>query len=118
MGDDSKILYRLSKLADRLDIPMAATNDVYYHHPHRRQLQDVMTCIREKCTIYNAGFRLHQNAERHLKTSEEMQRLFRQYPDAILRARQIAEACQFSLDSLKYEYPEEITSEGRSPWRS
>jgi len=115
LGDDSKILYRLSKLADRLGVPMTAVNDVYYHHPHRRQLQDVMTCIREKCTIYNAGFRLHQNAERHLKTSQEMQRLFRKYPDAILRARQIAEACQFSLDSLKYEYPEEITSEGRSP---
>ncbi len=115
LGDDSKILYRLSKLSERLDIPLAATNDVYYHHPVRRQLQDIMTCIREKCTIYNAGFRLHQNAERHLKTSEEMQRLFRQYPDAVLRARQIADACQFSLDSLKYEYPEEITSEGRSP---
>lgn len=115
LGDDSKILYRLSNLSDRLEIPMAATNDVYYHHPHRRQLQDVMSCIREKCTIYNAGFRLHQNAERHLKSSEEMQRLFRRYPGAIARASQIAEACQFSLDSLQYEYPHEITSEDRSP---
>lgn len=115
LGDDAKILHRLSKLSERLNIPMAATNDVYYHHPQRRQLQDVMSCIREKCTIYNAGFRLHQNAERHLKTSQEMQRLFRRYPDAILRSRQIADACLFSLDSLKYEYPKEITSEGRSP---
>jgi len=115
LGDDAKILFRLSKLAERLDIPLAATNDVYYHHPARRQLQDVMTCIREKCTIYNAGFRLHQNAERHLKTGEEMQRLFRRYPDAVRHAMQIADACRFSLDSLKYEYPEEITSEGRSP---
>jgi error-prone DNA polymerase len=115
LGDDAKILHRLSKLSKALDIPMAATNDVYYHEPGRRQLQDIVTCIREKCTIYNAGFRLHQNAERHLKDSREMQRLFRQYPDAIAAAQQIADACRFSLDSLKYVYPEEITTEGRSP---
>lgn len=115
LGDDAKILYHLHKISQRHGIPLVATNDVYYHHPARRQLQDVMTCIREKCTIYNAGFRLHQNAERHLKTSQEMQRVFRKYPDAILQARRIADACRFSLDSLKYEYPEEITSEARSP---
>lgn len=115
MGDDAKMLYRLDQLATRLDIPMVATNDVHYHHPSRRQLQDIVTCVREKCTIYNAGFRLHQNAERFLKPDQEMQRLFRQYPDAILRTSEIAQACQFSLDSLKYIYPEEITSDGRSP---
>ena len=76
----------------------------------RRELQDVLTCIREKCTIYNAGFLLHQNAERYLKPIDEMLRLFRQYPDAIKRTQELAEACQFTLDSLKYEYPEEITS--------
>ena len=66
-GDDSKYLYRLAMLAARLKIPMVATNDVHYHHPGRRQLQDIVTCIREKCTIYTAGFRLHPNAERYLK---------------------------------------------------
>ncbi|TDE18085.1 error-prone DNA polymerase [Dyadobacter psychrotolerans] len=114
-GDDGKMLFRLDQLAARLDIPMVATNDVHYHHPARRQLQDIVTCIREKCTIYNAGFRLHQNAERYLKSKKEMARLFRHYPDAILRSEQIAQACQFSLDSLQYVYPEEITSEGRTP---
>ncbi|QEL01876.1 DNA polymerase III subunit alpha [Olivibacter sp. LS-1] len=114
-GDDMKKIYRLSQLANRYDIPLIATNDVYYHSPDRRELQDILTCIREKCTIYNAGFRLHQNAERHLKSSEEMERIFRQYPDAILRTQEIVEACQFSLDTLKYVYPEEITEEGRSP---
>jgi error-prone DNA polymerase len=114
-GDDHKKLFRLAKLADRLDMPLAATNDVHYHTPERRELQDMLTCIREKCTINTAGFLLHQNAERHLKPAEEMVRLFRQYPDAIQHAQEISEACSFSLDSLKYIYPEEITSDGRTP---
>ncbi len=115
MGNDSKYLYRLMELSNKLSIPIVATNDVHYHDPSRRQLQDIVTCVREKCTIYNAGFRLHPNAERHLKPAAEMLRLFRHYPDAIKRTQELAEACQFSLDELKYEYPEEITSEGRTP---
>ncbi|HEX6913619.1 MAG TPA: error-prone DNA polymerase, partial [Chitinophagaceae bacterium] len=114
-GDDQKQLFRLAELSKRFGIPMVATNDVHYHHPSRRQLQDVVTCIRGKCTIYNAGYRLHPNAERHLKTREEMLRLFRNYPAAIERTAEIADACRFSLDELKYEYPEEITTQGRTP---
>jgi error-prone DNA polymerase len=111
LGDDQKYLHRLSAL----NIPLVATNDVHYHHPQRRELQDIVTCIREKCTIDTAGFRLHPNAERFLKPPAEMLRLFRQYPDAIRHTQEIAEACTFSLDELKYEYPEEITTEGRTP---
>lgn len=114
-GDDAKYLYRIAQLSMELHISMVATNDVHYHHPFRRELQDIVTCIREKCTIYNAGFHLHPNAERYLKPEKEMQRLFRQYPNAIKVARGIADACTFSLNELKYEYPEEITSEGRTP---
>lgn len=114
-GDDHKRLFRLSQLEARLGIPLLATNDVHYHAPERRELQDVLTCIREKCTIHSAGFRLHQNAERYLKPLDEMHRLFRQYPGAIRRALELSEACRFSLDELKYLYPEEITSEGRTP---
>ncbi len=114
-GNDSKKLYRLNELAHQLNMPMVATNDVHYHDPERRQLQDILTCIREKCTIYNAGFRLCQNAERYLKPAKEMTRLFRDYPDAIRRTDEIAEACQFSLDSLKYVYPRELTNNGRTP---
>ncbi|TDE17387.1 error-prone DNA polymerase [Dyadobacter psychrotolerans] len=114
-GDDTKKLYRIAGLCEEMNIPMIATNDVYYHISERRELQDVVTCIREKCTIYNAGFRLYQNAERYLKPIDEMHRIFRHYPDALLRSQEIVDACQFSLDSLKYEYPEEITSEGRTP---
>lgn len=114
-ANDNKRLHQIARLSEKFGVPMVATNDVHYHLSKRRELQDVLTCIREKCTIYNAGFRLHQNAERYLKPNREMLRLFREYPDAILRTKEIAEACNFTLDSLKYEYPEEITSEGRSP---
>ncbi len=110
-GDDAKTLYRIS----RTGIKMVATNDVHYHIPERRELQDVVTCVREKCTIHNAGFRLHPNAERYLKPRSEMERLFRQYPDAIRRTMEIAEACIFSLDELKYVYPKEVTPQGQSP---
>jgi len=112
-GDDAKWLYRLSEAASRSQIPLVATNDVYYHNAKRRQLQDVLTCIKEKCTIHNAGFHLYPNAERYLKPIDEMHRLFRNYPDAIHRTLEIADACQFSLDELKYSYPEELTN-GRS----
>jgi error-prone DNA polymerase len=112
---DAKYLHQLAQLSQQLRIPLVATNDVHYHEPARRELQDVVTCIREKCTIYTAGFRLHANAERYLKPAQEMLRLFRQYPDAIRQTQELTSACQFTLDSLQYEYPEEITSEGRTP---
>lgn len=114
-GADHKKLFRLNQLSQVLDIPLIATNDVHYHHPDRRELQDILTCTREKCTVQNAGFLLHQNAERHLKDQAEMIRLFRQYPQAIKNNILLAESCQFSLDSLEYVYPEEITTDGRSP---
>jgi error-prone DNA polymerase len=114
-SDDFKRLFRLSQLSKHYNVPLIATNDVHYHHPSRRELQDILTCIRENCTIYNAGFLLQQNAERYLKPIKEMHRLFGQYPDAIKRTQEIVEACEFSLDSLKYIYPEEITTEGRTP---
>ncbi|MFT3910911.1 MAG: error-prone DNA polymerase [Ferruginibacter sp.] len=115
LGDDNKYLYQLAALSVQLQIPMVATNDVHYHEPARRELQDVLTCIREKCTIYTAGYLLYPNAERFLKPQDEMLRLFRQYPEAIKNTQEIADACRFSLDELKYEYPEEITTGGRSP---
>lgn len=114
-GDDMKKLYRLDQLSQRFNVPLVATNDVHYHNLQRRELQDVLTCVREKCTIYNAGFRLHENAERYLKPAAEMQRLFMKFPEAIERTQEIADACQFSLSSLQYVYPEELTTEGRTP---
>lgn len=114
-GNDAKKLFRLNQLSKEYNIPLVATNDVHYHEAERRQLQDVLTCVREKCTIQTAGYRLLQNAERFLKPEKEMLRLFRHYPDALARTQEIVAACTFSLDELKYIYPEEITSEGRTP---
>ncbi|QJD98376.1 error-prone DNA polymerase [Mucilaginibacter robiniae] len=102
-------------LLSELGVPLVPTNDVHYHHVSRRELQDILTCIREKCTIFNAGYKLHQNAERHLKEKVEMERLFRNYPEAISNTRIIADACKFDLKSLKYKYPSELTTEGRTP---
>jgi error-prone DNA polymerase len=110
-GDDAKRLFLLAELG----VPLVATNDVHYHNVSRRELQDVLTCIREKCTIFNAGYKLHQNAERHLKEKSEMERLFRNYPDAIANSQVIADACRFDLRSLKYKYPSELTTDGRTP---
>lgn len=113
-GDDHKRFFRLSQLANRFNIPLIATNDVHYHYPSRRQLQDVLTCIREKRTIHNAGFLLHKNSERYLKPIDEMLRLFRHYPDSIKRTQELSEACQFSLDSLNYTTPDELADDGRT----
>lgn len=110
-GDDAKRLFLLAELG----IPLVATNDVHYHQASRRELQDILTCIREKCTIFNAGYKLHQNAERHLKDKAEIDRLFRNYPEAVANARIISDACRFDLRSLKYKYPSELTTCGRTP---
>jgi error-prone DNA polymerase len=93
---------------------LVAVNDVFYHAPERRPLLDVLTCIREKCTITAAGLRLSINAERHLKAPAEMARLFAAFPDAIARSLTIARSCSFSLGELKYEYPDEPVPTGKT----
>jgi len=105
---DAKRLFLLSELG----VPMVATNNVYYHDPSRRELQDVLTCVKAKRTIFNAGYLLHQNAERYLKPTNEMERLFHHYPQAIANTQKIADACNFDLKSLQYEYPDELVPEG------
>ncbi len=107
LGDDRRRLNVLNQLAQRIGLPLVATNDVHYHHPDRRPLQDVISCIREKCTLETAGFTLLQNAERHLKPATEMTRLFARYPQAIEAIDQIVSRCTFSLDELSYHYPNE-----------
>src|SRR5690606_14453923 len=114
-GDDVRRLAALADLAGRCGTPLVATNDVHMHAPERRPLQDVLTCIREHCTLDEAGYRLFANAERHLKPPAEMARLFADHPDAVTRTVEIAERCRFNLDDLRYEYPTELTAEGRTP---
>ena len=114
-GDDHARIGALIALAERTGTPVVATNAVLYHASHRRPLQDVLTCIREKCTIHDAGLRLEANAERHLKAPQEMARLFAGHEDALARTIEIADACRFSLDELKYEYPDEPVPQGKTP---
>jgi error-prone DNA polymerase len=114
-GDDRARIASLAALAQRISTPLVATNAVLYHAPHRRSLQDVLTSIREKCTIHEAGLKLEANAERHLKSPKEMARLFKGHEDALARTIEIADDCSFSLDELRYEYPDEPVPEGKTP---
>jgi error-prone DNA polymerase len=107
-GDDQRRLQRLLAIADAAAVPLIAVNDVLYHAPERRPLQDVVSCIREHVTIATAGRRLESNAERHLKTPQEMARLFRKAPAAIAETLNFLKRCTFSLDELRStEYPQE-----------
>ncbi len=111
-GGDRARLNRLAKMADRTGAALIATNAVLYHHPERRPLQDVLTCIREKTTIDAAGLRLQANAERYLKPPAQMARLFRGHESALERTMQVARACAFSLRELSYQYPDEPVPPG------
>ena len=114
-GRDARWLQALAALAARAGVGLAACNDVCLHAPERKPLLDIVTCIREHCTIDEAGYRLLGNAERHLKPPAAMAHLFRAYPEALANTLEIARRCRFSLDELRHDYPEELTTEGRSP---
>ena len=111
---DAVRLDALARLANTTSVPTVATGDVLYHTPKRRILQDIVTCIREGCTIDDAGFRRERHADRHLRAPCEMARLFNRHPEAILNAQAIAERCRFSLSELRYQYPHEVKIEGCS----
>ncbi|WP_322516364.1 error-prone DNA polymerase [Rhodopseudomonas palustris] len=113
-GDDRRRLARLRRIAAAAKVPGIATNDVLYHHPSRRALQDVLTCVREKTTIDKVGRRLEGNAERHLKPAAEMMRLFRTDPDAIAETLRFADRISFTLDELQYHYPDEPVPPGKT----
>ncbi len=108
-------LRQLHDLAQAARVPTVVTGDVLYHDPGRRILQDVVTCIREGCTIDAAGFRRERFADRHLKAPDEMARLFRDYPEALARTVEIADRCRFSLSELRYQYPDEADVPGETP---
>ena len=114
-GNDRRRLAQLADLSTRSSAPLVAMNDVHFHVPARRPLQDVLTCIREGCTITEAGFRLHAHAERHLKPAAEMARLFQGHEDAIRQTVEIQKRCSFSLSELRYDYPDEPVPKGKTP---
>jgi error-prone DNA polymerase len=114
-GDDKRRLKRLRAIARESRVKLLAINDVLYHAPERRALADVIACIREHKTLVSAGRLLEANAERHLKPPEEMARLFREAPEAIAETIRFADNIGFSLDQLKYNYPDEPVPEGKTP---
>jgi error-prone DNA polymerase len=114
-GNDRMRLLRRVEIARQAGVPLIAVNDVLYHHPDRRELLDVLTCIREHSTIDQAGRRLAANAERFLKPAAEMARLFRDAPEAIEETLALDAKLTFSLDELRYEYPEEMRAGFATP---
>ncbi len=114
-GGDRRRIAAIEALGRDLGAPMVAANDVHYHEPERRDAQDAFAAIRHHCTVAKAGYRLFSNAERHLKPADEMTRLFDRWPDAVARTAEIARRCRFSLDELKYEYPDDEAPDGVPP---
>ncbi|WP_368518573.1 error-prone DNA polymerase [Rhizobium sp.] len=116
--NDQLRLHELSHLAARFKVKTVVTNDVLFHEPSRRQLQDIVTCIRNTSTIDDIGFERERHADRYLKPPEEMARLFPRYPEALARTLEIVERCKFSLDELTYQYPEEAIVPGNNAQQS
>jgi len=112
---DAVRLHRLAEMAGAVGVSTVVTGDVLYHAPERRILQDVVTCIREGCTIDDAGFRRERSADRHLKGPAEMARLYARHPEALARTLEIMDRCMFSLSELRYQYPDEADVPGETP---
>ena len=111
---DVERLAQLFSLSRRTGIPLVAAQAVHYHIPQRRYLQDVLTCIREKCTLATAGTRLFPNAVRHLHPRTRLAQRYAACPELVRRTVEIARRCAFGLDELRYEYPDELCPAGRS----
>ncbi|CCM76888.1 error-prone DNA polymerase [Rhizobium mesoamericanum] len=116
--NDQLRLHEISTMAARFNVRTVVTNDVLFHEPGRRQLQDVVTCIRNNTTIDDVGFERERHADRYLKPPEEMERLFPRYRDAIARTMEIVARCRFSLEELSYQYPEEAIVPGMDAQQS
>ena len=114
-GDDRARINSLDRLAQSHGLRILATNDVHYHVPERRPLQDVLTCILHKTTIAKAGFWVGANAERYLKSPAQMIDLFKDWPHAIHATRVVADACKFDLRELSYEYPQKNLPDDCTP---
>lgn len=113
--DDRAHLARLIEISRQTGVPLVAAGDVHYHIPERAALHDVLTAVRHNCTVADVTAHLFANAERHLKSPQEMAALFADTPNALRRAIEIADQCTFSLDELRYEYPEELAPPGMTP---
>ena len=113
--NDRQRLAEWQQQTQQAAIPLVAANDVHCHARERQQLQDVLTAIRHGCTVAELGERRFPNAERHLQSATEMSALFADCPDAVARTIEVSDRCNFSLDELRYEYPEELCPRGLTP---
>jgi len=116
--NDQLRLHEISNLAARYRVRTVVTNDVLFHEAGRRQLQDIVTCIRNNTTIDEIGFERERHADRYLKPPHEMERLFPRYREALARTMEIVERCKFSLEELTYQYPEEAIVPGMDAQQS
>ena len=110
---DRSRLAQLRDLANSAGLPLVAAGDVHMHVRSRRPLQDALTAIRLGIPVHQAGYALHPNSERHLRTRLRLARIYP--PQLLAETTCIAERCQFSLEELKYEYPDEIVPAGHTP---
>jgi len=110
-GSDQAYLATCAMAAQKAGAPMVAVGDVLMHHANRRRLADVLTCMRDHITIDQIGTRALPNAERRIKSGQDMARLFRNHLGAIRRTLEITDKCSFDLGELSYEYPHEDTEE-------
>ncbi len=115
--DDRQDLERLIERSRQSRIPLLASGNVLYHHPSRKPLHDVLTAVRSGTTVDAAGHLLQPNAQRHLHALDELHATFARVPRTVHRSLEVAERCQFSLDQLRYEYPEELAPSGMNPWQ-
>jgi error-prone DNA polymerase len=112
---DDRLLNRYQQISHVARLPLVASNRVLYHDSSRRYLHDVLTAIRSGCSVADLGANRPMNGQQYLKSGDEVRSLFRSCPSAVERTVEIAGRCHFSLDELRYEYPEELSPSGESP---
>jgi error-prone DNA polymerase len=112
-ADDRARLDRLDRLSQDSGLPLVAAGDIHMHLRARRALQDTLTAIRLKCPVASAGHALLPSGERHLRRRERLARIYP--PELLIETLNVAERCHFSLDNLRYEYPEELVPAGETP---
>lgn len=113
-GNDLRQLHDWISASQQVGIPLVAANDVQYHVRERQPLHDVLAAIKHGCSVEELGYRRWPNAERHLKTAAEMSSMFAICPDAMARTIEIADRCHFTLDELRYDYPDELCPPGQT----
>jgi error-prone DNA polymerase len=113
-GADVFKIEEVRRQAGQLGVRILVHNDVHFHLPERKRLQDALTCIRNGKKIDDAQEALFSNFERHLKSPDKMLSLFKDIPEAIENTQWIVDRCDFSLKELRYQYPSEWIPQGES----